>query len=121
MRRTAETRPALHLRGTMQRIAPDTLYLRVDGDSVVAVPRIRITGVEESLGVSRLESAKLMGSSLAFVTGLVLLGIDDLGVEVGWWRAGTIVAGAGLAGGAVGALRPWERWEPAWLPDVSGP
>lgn len=115
------TRPAERLRGTVRRIAPDTLYLRTAGDSVVAVPRIRILDVEQSLGVSRLESARAAGATLAVIAGLVLLAVDDSRADVGWVRAGTIIAGAGLAGAAWGALRPWERTEPVWLPEVGGP
>lgn len=113
------TRPAARLRGTMHRIGSDTLYLRSPGDRLLAVPRIRILNVEESLGVSRVASARSRAYDLASAVGLLLLAADDLGVEIGWWRGGTIVAAAGLAGGAWGALRPWERSEHVWLPEVN--
>ena len=97
--------------GTVRDIAPDTIRLEVSADAApVAIPRILIYRVERSLGRGRRGSAgdaAMMGGGI----GALLLGFfreeDYL----------PVLAGGYIVGGLVGALRPYERWEEAWIPD----
>ena len=97
--------------GTVRDIAPDTIRLEVSADSPsVAVPRILLYRVERSLGRTRAGSAgdaALIGGGIgALLTGFFRE--KDL----------AIVLGSGYAiGGLVGAVRPYERWEHAWIPE----
>jgi hypothetical protein len=97
--------------GTVRAIAPDTIRLEVSAtDPPVAIPRILIYTVERSLGRGREGSARdaaLIGGGV----GAVLMGFFDEKIQMA-------IFGSGYAVGAlVGAVRPYERWEHAWIPE----
>ena len=97
--------------GTIVGIGPDSIYLTVSEHAPpTAIPRILIYSVERSRGVNRSDSAydaALAGGGI----GVLLMGLFDDPIK--WW-----VWGSGYAFGAVfGAVRPYEQWEPAWIPE----
>lgn len=97
--------------GTVRAIAPDTIRLEVSAiDPPVAIPRILIYKVERSLGRGRAGSARdaaLTGGGV----GALLMGLFDEKVRLA-------IFGSGYAVGAlVGAVRPYERWAQAWIPE----
>lgn len=100
-----------HVAGTILAIEPDTIYLAVSADEPpAAIPRIFIFSVERSRGIDRSDSAydaALIGGG----AGVLLMGLFDDPLK--WW-----VWGSGYAIGAVvGAVRPYELWETAWIPE----
>jgi hypothetical protein len=116
-RRTPLTRHSQRVTGIVRGISPDTLFLEVvEGTAISAIPRARIVDVELSLGApSRLLSAKELGSSLGLLATLIL--VTDK-YEPRGWKAAAIGAGGGFAAGAViGLVRPYERWQLAWIPE----
>jgi hypothetical protein len=111
------TRDVQRVEGVVRRIAPDTLYLEViEGSPVTAIPRARIQGVEVSLGPpSRIKSATDLGSSIAIVAGVVMA-LDT--TDRGGLKGAAVGAGVGFAAGALfGLVRPYERWQIAWIPE----
>ncbi len=111
--RSPTARPG-HLRritGTVRAIEPDTIRLEVSAnDPPVAVPRILIYTVERSLGRERSGSAgdaALIGGGV----GALLMGFFREKIQM-------TIFGSGYAVGAlVGNVRPYERWEQAWIPE----
>ena len=97
--------------GMMRAIAPDTVYLEVSADEPpVAIPRILIYKVERSLGRTRAGSAgdaALVGGG----AGVLLIGFVREQLRFPVWAAGYAV------GALVGAVRPYERWKEAWIPE----
>jgi len=114
--------PTQRLQGTVHAIAPDTLYLDLSAAaSTVAIPREAIRGVMMSTGrPSRLASAMDMGSAGALLFGLFLPSLVPhperrFGPS---WRPAVASAGIGFGAGAIiGALRPYEFWRVAWIPE----
>ena len=103
--------PLRQIAGTVRDIAPDTIRLEVSADSPsVAVPRILIYRVERSLGRTRRGSAGDAGV-MGFGVGAMLSGFFEE-------KHVAIVLGSGYAiGGVFGAVRPYERWDYAWIPE----
>lgn len=97
--------------GTVREIASDTIRLEVSADSPsVAVPRILLYKVERSLGRTRAGSA----GDAALIGGGVGALLQSFFKE----KHVAIILGSGYAlGGLVGAVRPYERWEHAWIPE----
>ena len=113
---------AQRLRGTVHAIAPETLYLDLSAVAgTVPIPRATISGVELSMGTpSRVVSALDVGSGGALLGGLFLPSFiphseRKFGSSA---RAAVASAGIGFAVAAlVGAVLPYERWRPAWIPE----
>jgi hypothetical protein len=110
------------LQGTVRAIAPETLYIELsNARGTVAIPRLAIQRVEMSLGrPSRRVSAVEVGTAGAVLFALFMpsfvvaperrFGSSD--------RAAAAGAGIGFGVGALfGALRPYERWRIAWIPE----
>jgi hypothetical protein len=97
--------------GTMLAIGADTIHLAVSsGESPAALPRILIHSVERSRGINRSDSAydaALMGGGV----GVLLMGLFDDPVNWFVWGGGYVI------GAVVGAVRPYEQWEDAWIPE----
>jgi hypothetical protein len=115
-------RPTQRLQGIVHAIAPETLYLDLsNAANTVAIPREAIRGVQMSTGrPSRLASAMDMGSGGALLFGLFLPSLVPhperrFGPA---WRPAAASVGIGFGVGAiVGALRPYEFWRVAWIPE----
>jgi hypothetical protein len=103
------------LRGTVARLDPDTLYLRItDSLPPLAIPRAWIKRLDLSRGVPpRVTNAARVGLFWAAIGALELLlynGVDDSNT-LSAGQATLLGAGVGLALGATfGALYPTERW-----------
>lgn len=97
--------------GTVLGIAPDTIRLQPSpNDPPVAIPRILIYTVEMSLGRGRAGSAgdaALVGGGL----GAVLMGFLPEKLQMPLFASGYVL------GALVGAVRPYERWREAWIPE----
>ena len=97
--------------GTVLGIAPDTIYLQpAPNDPPVAIPRILIYKVEASLGSDRVGSAgdaALIGGGM----GALLIGFVREKLKMPIFAAGYAL------GALVGAVRPYERWKEAWIPE----
>ena len=113
---------AQRLQGTVHAIAPETLYVDLSNAvGTVAIPRVAIQRVEMTLGrPSRSVSAMQVGTISAVLFALVLpsfvvqperrFGSSE--------RAAAVGAGIGFGVGTlIGALRPYERWRSAWIPE----
>lgn len=102
------------LRGTVGRLIPDTLYLRI-GDSVgtVAIPHSLVRRLDISRGVpSRASSAIRNGLRWGIVYAL-LGSLLEFGEPSSWsdTERAAVAGGVGLALGAtLGAIHPVERW-----------
>jgi hypothetical protein len=110
IRRSPVALPVTSLIGTIRGISPETLWVQTaTSPRDVAIPRIVLQRVEVSLGPpSRWESMKHL-TYIGAVLGLLVP------IEEGWLRLRLMAAGAG-AGAFVGLVRPYERWEQAWIP-----
>jgi hypothetical protein len=110
------------LQGTVHAIASETLYVDLSNAiGTVAIPRIAIESVEMSTGrPSRRVSVLDVGTAGAVLFALFMpsfvvhaerrFGSSD--------RAAAAGAGIGFVAGALlGALRPYERWRFAWIPE----
>lgn len=114
------------LRGRVQALTPDTLYLAVtDSVGPIAIPRSLIAQLAFSRGVpSRGESALkrglVSGAAWALLMALwVELDDDPGGTDTG--DAALLGGGVGFATGAIfGAIRPRERWKKLDLPRDAG-
>ena len=121
-RRPSLAWPAQRLQGTVRAIAPETLYLDLANVvGAVAIPREAIQGVAMSMGrPSRRESAMQLGTASAvlfalFMPSFVVQPERRFGSME---RAAAASAGIGLGlGTLLGALRPYERWRTAWIPE----
>lgn len=113
---------AQEVRGMVQAIAPETLYLELAGPiGTVPIPRAAIRGVAVSTGTpSRAASALEAGSAGALLGGLFLpsfiphaehrFGSSD--------RATAASVGIGFGVSAlIGALFRYEHWRVAWIPE----
>jgi len=113
---------AQRLQGTVRAIAAETLYVDLSNAfGTVAIPRLAIQDVAMSLGrPSRSVSALHVGTISAVLSALVLpafvvqperrFGSSD--------RAAAVGGGVGfVVGTLIGALRPYERWRIAWIPE----
>ncbi|MFN2566439.1 MAG: hypothetical protein ABR499_15695 [Gemmatimonadaceae bacterium] len=113
---------AQRLQGTVRAIAPETLYVALSNAAgTVAIPRVAIRRVEMSLGrPSRSASAMQVGTASAvlfalFMPSFVVQPERQFGSSE---RAAVVGAGIGFGMGALfGALRPYERWRLAWIPE----
>jgi len=120
--RSSFTGSAQYIRGTVQAIAPDTLYLDLpSGVGTFAIPRVAIRGVELSTGTpSRAVSALDFGSAGGFLGGLFLPSFMARPEHRFGSRGGAVAASAGIGfavGALVGGLFPRERWRVAWIPE----
>jgi hypothetical protein len=103
------------LRGTLARLSPDTLYLRItDSLGAVAIPRALIRRLQISRGVpSRAASAARSG--VRWGVGLALFAAvfpESIEGSPSRGEAAALGGGLGVAFGAlVGALFPAERWK----------
>ena len=107
----ARPRRLRRITGTLRAIEPDTIRLALSPTGPpVAIPRILIYRVEGSLGRERRGSAgdaALVGGGIG---ALLMGGFRE--------KSRAVVFASGYAIGAlVGAVRPYERWEQAWLPE----
>jgi hypothetical protein len=113
---------AQRLQGTVHAISPETLYVALSNAvGTVAIPRATIRRVEMSLGrPSRRVSAMDVGTAGAvlfalFMPAFVVQPERRFGSSE---RAAAVGAGIGFGMGALfGALRPYERWRIAWIPE----
>lgn len=109
-------RAARHVIGSVVAITPDTLYLEAP-DTALAIARIQIASVEESLGVTRTGSALELGSTAATAL-VVLIPLINSGERRSDLHATALGASAGFAlGTLIGALWPFELWRPGWIPE----
>ena len=102
------------LRGTVERVAADTLYLSVaNAGGVLAIPRTSPRRLDVSRGVpSRPTSALRQGLSLA-LAGTLVATITEHGGDPQRWSGDAALAGAGVGFGVglvLGAAWPSERW-----------
>ncbi len=113
---------AQRLHGTVRAIAPETLYVGLSNAvGTVAIARVAIQRVEMSLGrPSRRVSAMEAGTNGAvlfalFMPAFVVQPERRFGSSL---RAAAVGAGIGFGVGTlIGALRPYERWRSAWIPE----
>jgi hypothetical protein len=113
---------AQRLQGTVRAIAPETLYVNLSNAvGTVAIPRVAIQRVGMSLGrPSRRVGAMEVGTAGAvlfalFMPAFVVQPERRFGSSE---RAAGVGAGIGFGVGALlGALRPYERWRIAWIPE----
>jgi hypothetical protein len=97
--------------GTVLSIEPDTIRLETSPtDPPAAIPRILIYTIELSLGRGRAGSAgdaALIGGG----AGVLLVAFVRESLKM------PIFAGGYALGALVGAIRPYERWKVAWIPE----
>jgi len=103
------------LRGTVARLAPDTLYLRIsDSLSLAAIPRTLIGRLDLSKGVpSRASSAARTGIRWGILYAL-LFALYDSGESTSLSNTERTVIGGGIGlsiGAVFGAIYPVERWK----------
>lgn len=113
---------AQRLQGTVHAIAPETLYVNLaNAVGTVAIPRVAIRRVEMSLGrPSRSVSAMQVGTAGAFLFALFMPSFVVQPERRFGSSARATAAGAGIGFGVgtlIGALRPYERWRIAWIPE----
>ncbi|MFL5538290.1 MAG: hypothetical protein ACJ8J0_04830 [Longimicrobiaceae bacterium] len=117
--RVRVTAPSLRLvrrEATVDRFYADTVFVRVAGDSLVAIPRGDLTRVEVPVGRTPrpVGRSALIGAGVGVLAGLVL-GVTCADPEcpphlVEMTAAGGAATGA-LVGAAVGALQTPPEWD----------
>ena len=113
---------AQQIRGIVDAIAPETLYLELPGPiGSVPIPRAAIQGVYVSTGTpSRAASALDFGSAGALLGGLFLPSFIPRAQQRFGSSGRAVAAGVGIGFGVsalIGALFPYEHWRVAWIPE----
>lgn len=93
------------LRGTLTRVTPDSMYLRVGPSTPFAIARSDVRRLFVTRGVQRGRSALRTGAFIALIAAFSAQREERFSIQA------LQVGGGALAGAALGALWPFEHWK----------